>query len=340
MQTTPIALKKTLSSNELLLDIRGLVANDLEAVSAYIFQELSSNVPLTRDVTDHIFKTKGKQLRPLLVLLASHACGKQHPLEEKHTALATVIEFVHTATLLHDDVVDHSDLRRGRKTANAIWGNAASVLVGDFLYSRAFQILSRHHHPRIMTLLSETTNAIAEGEVQQLMNQRDADLTEAQYFHVITQKTARLFSAAAEIGAILENGGEQQQKAMAIYGLHLGLAFQIIDDLLDYASSADITGKNIGDDLSEGKATLPLIYAIQDAAPDHALRIREAIKNSDLSELPFIMTALKETNAFEKTREKAREQARMAEATLQHIPASPYHDALRKLLVFAVEREN
>ncbi|MDP1573639.1 MAG: polyprenyl synthetase family protein [Coxiellaceae bacterium] len=338
MQITDPLIENPTFSADLLQKIRALVSNDMDAISDFIYRELSSNVPLTREITDHIFKTKGKQLRPLLAILSAHAFADKNALSEKHHALAVVIEFVHTATLLHDDVVDHSTLRRGKKTANAIWGNAASVLVGDFLYSRAFQILSRNHDPRVMQVLSETTNAIAEGEVQQLMNQRDAYLSEENYFRVITQKTARLFSAAAEMGAILENAGDAAEKAMATYGLHLGLAFQIIDDLLDYETSSDITGKNIGDDLAEGKATLPLIYAMQKTSEKNAALIRDAIKNSDAAQLPFILKILKETDAFFATREKAREQLLIAEKSLALAPESQYRDALKGLLVFAVER--
>lgn len=330
----------SIDATALLNTIRASVSNDLAAFGDYIYRELSSNVPLTREITDHIFKTKGKQLRPLLAMLAAHASSGVETLSEKHYAIGVIIEFVHTATLLHDDVVDHSSLRRGKRTANDIWGNAASVLVGDFLYSRAFQILSRHHCPRIMQVLSETTNAIAEGEVQQLMNQRDAYLTEENYFHVITQKTARLFSAAAEMGAILENSGDVIEKAMSVYGLQLGLAFQIIDDVLDYESSAEITGKNIGDDLSEGKATLPLIYAMRDTTPENAEKIREAIKQGDLSALSFVQSILKETNALEKAREKAREKIVIAEECLSHLPNSSYRKALQDLLLVAVERRS
>lgn len=340
MQVTDHSLATLCRAEERLARIRALVTNDLANISEFIHRELSSNVPLTRDITDHIFQTKGKQLRPLLSILSTHACAPAIGLTEAHYAIAAIIEFVHTATLLHDDVVDHSSLRRGKRTANDIWGNAASVLVGDFLYSRAFQILSRHHHPRIMQVLSETTNAIAEGEVQQLMNQRDAHLTEEKYFHVITQKTARLFSAAAEMSAVLQNAGPVIENAMACYGLHLGLAFQIIDDLLDYESSAEITGKNIGDDLSEGKATLPLIYAIQTTSDDNASRIRDSIKNGDLTELDFILHVLHETNALEKTRNKAREHIQLADNALEKIPTSQYRDALKELLVFAVERSH
>ncbi len=328
----------TENTAEILQRIRALVADDLRAIDHLIHEELSSSVPLTREITHHIFKTTGKRLRPMLVILAAHAFSNQKPLEKRHFDLAIVLEFVHTATLLHDDVVDHSLLRRGEDTANAIWGNAASVLVGDFLYSRAFQILARHHHAQIMQVLSETTNAIAEGEVMQLMNQHDADLSEENYFQVITQKTAALFSAAAKIGALLENAGIQDQKALSDYGLYLGITFQIIDDLLDYETSSDITGKNIGDDLRDGKATLPLIYAIKNATPEQSLFIRDAIKKGDVNVLPEILSILKETNAFQLTRHKAMAYAQLANQALQNVPDSVYRNAMRDLITFAVNR--
>src|SRR3990167_1363806 len=323
---------------KILQDIRALIANDLAAFDALIQEELSSSVPLTREVTQHIFKTKGKRLRPLLVILAAHAFSAGKPLEKGHLEIAVVIEFVHTATLLHDDVVDHSNLRRGQQTANAIWGNAASVLVGDFLYSRAFQILARHNDLRVMQVLSETTNAIAEGEVMQLMNQHDADLSEENYFHVIAQKTAKLFSAATEIGALLENAGKQAQKAMADYGLHLGITFQMIDDLLDYETSADITGKNIGDDLSEGKATFPLIFAMQNTSSEKSEVIHNAIKEGDVNALSEILVILKETNAFTATRSKAQHHALLAKHALKNIPNSDYRQAMEDLILFATHR--
>lgn len=324
--------------SEILQTIRALMADDLHAFSQSIHDELTSNVPLTQEITQHIFKTKGKQLRPLLVMLSAHAFSAEKQLSKQHYELAVVIEFVHTATLLHDDVVDHSELRRGQQTANAMWGNTASVLVGDFLYSRAFQILARHNHTEIMQVLSQATNAIAEGELLQLMNQHDADLSEENYFHVITQKTAKLFSAASEIGAILENATAEHKKAMALYGLHLGITFQLIDDALDYETSAAITGKNIGDDLRDGKATFPLIYAMQHTTPEKALLIKHAVKNGDASALEKILSILQETNAFFATRKKAREHATLAAQALQKIPESVYCNAMKTLIQFALLR--
>lgn len=328
----------TENTAEILQRVRALVADDLSVIDHLIHKELLSGVPLTREITHHIFKTIGKRLRPMLVILTAHAFSNHKPLEKKHFDLAIVFEFVHTATLLHDDVVDHSLLRRGENTANAIWGNAASVLVGDFLYSRAFQILARHHHAQIMQVLSETTNAIAEGEVMQLMNRHDADLSIEHYFQVITQKTAALFSAAGKTGALLENARIQDQKAMADYGLYLGITFQIIDDLLDYEISSDITGKNMGDDLREGKATLPLIYAIKNATPQQSLFIRDTIKKGDVNALPEILSLLKKTNAFQLTRNKAMEYAQLAHHALKDIPDSVYRNAMQELIIFAVYR--
>lgn len=326
------------NANAMLLGIRALVADDLSAFNAAIHAELASSVPLTREITQHIFQTKGKQLRPLLVILSARAFSPNNPLQKRHLEIAAVIEFVHTATLLHDDVVDHSLLRRGQQTANAIWGNAASVLVGDFLYSRAFQILARNHNPQIMHILSETTNAIAEGEVMQLMNQHDADLSEENYFHVITQKTAKLFSAAAEIGALLHPNEARGQQAMASYGMHLGITFQVIDDLLDYETSAEVTGKNIGDDLAEGKATYPLIFAMKHATSEKAAFIQNAIRNGDANALPQVVAILEETKAFTATRNKALEHANYAKQALKIIPASPYRQAMEDLVEFAVQR--
>ena len=323
---------------DLLQSIRALVAKDMQAIANVIHRELASNVSLTREITQHIFKKKGKQLRPLLAMLSAHVFSQKELLSDRHHSLAVIIEFVHTATLLHDDVVDHSGLRRGQKTANVIWGNAASVLVGDFLYSRAFQMLARENDRHVMAVLSETTNALAEGEVMQLMNKNQADLTQENYIHVITQKTAKLFASAAQIGAILENANEVLQKAMYDYGLHLGIIFQIIDDLLDYETSSEITGKNIGDDLADGKATYPLIYAIQNTTPENAKIIRDAITNGDLNALPKILLILKETNAITATRQKALERAQLATQALDAVPDSIYRQALKELVEFAVER--
>ena len=326
------------NSDKILRDIRSLLSNDLSAVDLFIRQQLHSTVPLTEEVTQHIFQSGGKRLRPLLLLLTANACNvSAETYSEKH-ALAAVIEFVHTATLLHDDVVDNSNLRRGKKTANAIWSNQASVLVGDFLYSRAFQILAQQNQPRIMQVLSETTNAIAEGEVRQLMNQHNPDLTEDNYFHVITEKTAKLFSTAAEIGAILSDASSIQQTATATYGLHIGIAFQIIDDLLDYQADSENTGKNVGDDLAEGKVTLPIIYAIQASDNTQADYLRDTLKHGNIHELDNVLKMLHETKSIEKTKKTAIEHTQLAAAALENLPDSAYRDAMKNLLVFAVQR--
>lgn len=335
MQTVIEPIEK---SDKILQRIRSLLTDELAAVDQFIKNELHSTVPLTEEVVQHIFKSGGKRLRPLLVILTANACKTTKTTHITHHALATVIEFVHTATLLHDDVVDNSNLRRGKKTANAIWNNQTSVLVGDFLYSRAFQILAKQDQPQIMRVLSETTNAIAEGELRQLMNQHETNLTEESYFRVITEKTAKLFSAAAEIGAILTNATPLQQKAMAEYGLYIGIAFQIIDDLLDYQASTESTGKNLGDDLAEGKVTLPIIYAI--AASDNAQAdyIRSTLRNGDVSQLDKITNILIATRALEKTEKTAAQYAALANKTLEHLPDSAYRDAMADLLTFAITR--
>lgn len=338
MQKINTVIENNTDTLDTLQNIRLLVAEDLTHFDLLVQEELASSVPLTREITQHIFKTKGKQLRPLLLILSAHAFAAGKSLQKRHLELAIVIEFVHTATLLHDDVVDLSELRRGKKTANAIWGNAASVLVGDFLYSRAFQILARHQHTEIMQVLSETTNSIAEGEVLQLMNQHDADLSEENYFYVITQKTARLFSAASKIGAILENTSSTHQQMMLTYGLHLGIVFQIIDDVLDYESSEKIMGKNSGDDLRDGKATLPLIFAIQKTTLEKSILIKNAVKQGDIAALEKIAIILQETDALIAARNKAKEHAALAIHALKKIPESTYRNALEDLIQFALLR--
>ena len=336
--TMQIAYQSVENSAEILHRIRSLVDDDMTAIDRFIQVELCSDVPLTKEITQHIFQVKGKRLRPLLMMLAARALSQQKTMETSQYALAVVIEFVHTATLLHDDVVDQSSLRRGQRTANTIWGNPASVLVGDFLYSRAFQILARHQQPTIMKILSETTNAIAEGEIMQLMHQHSNTLSPDNYFHVITQKTARLFSTAAEISAILSGADKSDQQAMKIYGLHLGITFQLIDDLLDYETSSTMTGKNIGDDLAEGKITLPLIYAIENTTTEKAAFIRNTVQQGNIDALPEVLVILKETNAFTATRHKAKEEANLALQALNAIPPSVYRQALEELVTFAVER--
>lgn len=326
----------TQSPQDALSCIRAPVQADLRAADQLIVQELVSDIPLIQQITHHIIQSGGKRLRPLLVILAARATG--YTGDKAHLELAAIIEFVHTATLLHDDVVDESKLRRGQRTANAVWGNQASVLVGDFLYSRAFQLLTRRQHTRIMQVLADTTNHIAEGEVLQLMNQHDPDITEADYLAVIQRKTAELFSAATHIGALLSTDTPSVHKAMAEYGLHLGLAFQIVDDLLDYTSNASEMGKNVGDDLAEGKATLPLIYTLQHADAKTAQHIRAAIQTGGLEQLAHITEAMQACNAFAYTLQKAKTFAARAKTALDAIPASPCRDSLHQLIDFVIDR--
>lgn len=317
--------------------IREPVKADLEAADKLIVRELLSKVTLIQTITQHIIKSGGKRLRPLLVILSARALGFSGDTE--HLELATIIEFVHTATLLHDDVVDESKMRRGKETANAIWGNQASVLVGDFLYSRAFQLLTHRGNVAVMKALADTTNAIAEGEVLQLMNQGNASLSEEGYFDVIYRKTAKLFESAAEIGAIIATPDRQLQKAMADYGHHLGMAFQIIDDVLDYVADSKKTGKNIGDDLAEGKTTLPVIYALSQANNKDAELIIDAIENCRSENIHGIVAIIKKTNAIDYAMMCAKQQAEIAREALHAVANNPFKQAMLQLIDFAVERE-
>ena len=334
MQTTDA---KTPTQTDLLTHIRQPIADDLKATDHLVCHELISRVPLIQTITQHIVNSGGKRLRPLLVLLSARACGYQQD-DNEHHELAAIIEFVHTATLLHDDVIDESKLRRGKATANAQWGNQASVLVGDFLYSRAFQILARRHNIPVMKCLADTTNAIAEGEVWQLMNQNNPDISIDDYYQVIHHKTAKLFASAAEIGAMIAGQNQATQKAMANYGLQLGMAFQILDDLLDYCSDAKTMGKNIGDDLAEGKVTLPLIYAMQHATPHQRDEIRHAITNASIDNFQSILQTLKTTKAIDYSRAQAQHYADQALVMLDHLEPSAYREALSQLVTFAIAR--
>ena len=318
-------------------EIRMPVIDDLKATDELICTELLSNVPLIQDIARYIINSGGKRLRPLLVLLSARACGYPRK-DTEHHELAAIIEFVHTATLLHDDVVDTSELRRGKKTANALWGNQPSVLVGDFLYSRAFQILANRNNIPVMKCLADTTNAIAEGEVQQLMNQYDPDISENNYYRVIYHKTAKLFESSAEIGAMLAQKNQTIQKAMADYGLNLGMAFQITDDLLDYVSDAATLGKNIGDDLAEGKVTLPLIIAMQRGTAHQKALTRNAIQQGRLDDMPLILKALNETRAIEYTHEQARIYSDKALAALGALSDSPSRQSMEQLANFSINR--
>lgn len=315
--------------------INPLIEPQFDAVTDYILNHLGSNVPLVENIGHYIVESGGKRLRPLLVLLAANACGYQG---KEHIPLAAVIEFIHTATLLHDDVVDNSELRRGNATANARWGNAPSVLVGDFLYSRSFQIMVEIGRMEIMQVISNATTIIAEGEVLQLLNQRNPDTTEEAYMNVILGKTAMLFEAATECGAILADSDARYREALRLYGRHLGIAFQLVDDVMDYMSSAEEMGKNVGDDLAEGKATLPLIQAMRKGSDEERSLVREAIRNGGLDELTPILEIVRRTGAIDYTRTRAQEQVDLAIAALQPLPASSFRDTLETLANQAVAR--
>jgi len=316
-------------------DAQALASADMAAVDALIRARLASDVVLMNQIAEHIIGGGGKRLRPLLVLLAAQAAGYRGRL---HVLLAAVIEFIHTATLLHDDVVDESDLRRGRKTANALWGNAASVLVGDFLYSRSFQMMIEADDMRVMRILADTTNKIAEGEVLQLLNIRNPDVDEPAYLRVIERKTAVLFAAATRLGGLLGGVPAAHEEALARYGLNLGFAFQIADDVLDYVADTATLGKNIGDDLAEGKATLPLIYAIERAPPARAASLRRAIETGGLDSLDNIVSAIRYSGALERAQTRAQGYADAAIAALSTLPPCSACDALRVLADYALKR--
>jgi octaprenyl-diphosphate synthase len=318
-----------------LEDIRTLVKEDLESVDRTIVERLASDVVLVNQISQYIIGAGGKRLRPLSVLLAARACGYQG---DKHHAAAAIIEFIHTSTLLHDDVVDGSSLRRGRDTANHVFGNQASVLVGDYLYSRSFQMMVELDDMRIQAVMADATNTIAEGEVLQLMNAHDPETTEQRYLEVIYRKTAKLFEAGAQIAAILSQSPPELERSMVDYGRHLGTAFQLVDDVLDYESSAEELGKNLGDDLAEGKPTLPLIFALSKASAADAATLRSAIENGGLEDLDRITGLIEGSGGIEYTARMAQDEKDRAIATLAAVPASPYRDALASLAEFAVAR--
>ncbi|MBI5040574.1 MAG: octaprenyl diphosphate synthase [Gammaproteobacteria bacterium] len=315
--------------------VRDLTTEAMQAVDRLVQERLSSDVLLINQVGLYIVNSGGKRLRPLLVLLAAHACGYTG---RHHLNLAAIVEFIHTATLLHDDVVDASELRRGRETANALWGNEASVLVGDFLYSRAFEMMVEVGSMRIMEIMAQTTNTIAEGEVMQLLNCHDPDTSEARYMDVIRCKTAKLFEAAARIGAVLGGQPPAVEEAIAAYGMHLGTAFQLIDDVLDYSADAAETGKNIGDDLAEGKPTLPLIYVLRKGTPEQVAVVRHAIEHGGRDDIEAVQQAIESVGGIAYTAQSARSAADQAMQSLQNLPASPYKDALYALAEFSVSR--
>tara|TARA_R110002126_G_scaffold75469_31_gene188474 strand:- start:1238 stop:2209 length:972 start_codon:yes stop_codon:yes gene_type:complete len=319
-------------------DIRQLSDADMAAVNQHIFSQLTSDVALINQLGIYIVNSGGKRLRPLLAVLAARALGYQG---NKHLSVAAIIEFIHTSTLLHDDVVDESTLRRGKQTANAVFGNQASVLVGDFLYSRSFQMMVALDDMRIMQILADATNVIAEGEVLQLMNVNDPDTSEQNYMQVIYCKTAKLFEAATQLSAIIAEQPEAVVNSMKLYGMHLGTAFQLIDDVLDYQADAAELGKNIGDDLAEGKPTLPLIHALKHGTASQQKLIRSAItEGNGMANLNDILAAMEQTNAFGYTRAIAEQEAEKARQALDIIPASPYKQALIALADMAVSRSH
>jgi octaprenyl-diphosphate synthase len=318
-----------------LEDIRSLVRTDLTAVDAMIRARLKSAVPLVDQVAEHIIAGGGKRLRPLLCVLAGRACGIE---SDKHIEAAAFIEFVHTATLLHDDVVDGSQKRRGRATANNIFGNQASVLVGDFVYSRAFQMMATVGSQRVMEIMSDATNVIAEGEVLQLMNAHDPETTEQRYLEVIYRKTGRLFEAGAEVAAVLAGAPAAQQAALARYGKHLGIAYQLVDDVLDYKSDPATRGKNLGDDLAEGKPTLPLLHALRHGNDEQRALIRLAIEQGGLAQLGPIVEAIEATGGLDYAAGFAKAETVQALAALEALPDTPYSRALASLARFAQER--
>lgn len=312
-----------------------LIAGDMQAVDAVIRLRLHSDVPLVRQIAEYIVAAGGKRLRPALLLLSAGALGYDGA---RRHELAAVVEFIHTATLLHDDVVDESALRRGRETANAQFGNAASVLVGDFLYSRAFQMMVDVGSMRVMQVLADATNVIAEGEVLQLMNCRNPDLSVAGYLQVVRYKTAKLFEASARLAAILDDAPPEIEESLAAYGMHLGTAFQIADDVLDYSGEQEQIGKSLGDDLAEGKPTLPLIYAMEFGDAGQSGVVRRALESGGRAAFPEVIEAVESTGALRAALQAAEEEAERARLALRAIPGSHYRDALLQLASFAVDR--
>ncbi|MEQ1511195.1 MAG: polyprenyl synthetase family protein [Lysobacteraceae bacterium] len=331
MEATPAPVSLDLPA------IQALAAADMAAVDTLIRRRLGSDVALVNQVAEHIIAAGGKRLRPMLLLLAARALG--HSGADAHQ-LAAVVEFIHTATLLHDDVVDESDLRRGRKTANALFGNAASVLVGDFLYSRSFQLMVELERLPVMKVLADTTNAIAEGEVLQLLHIRNPDTDEPAYLKVIERKTAVLFAAATRLGAYLAGCDETVQQRLHDYGMALGYAFQIADDVLDYSADETALGKHLGDDLAEGKATLPLIHAIRHSDPAVRDRLRTIVENGDIDAMPDVLAAIEATGGLDYSRRRAETYAAAAEAALDGLEENDAIAALRGLARYAVRRDH
>jgi octaprenyl-diphosphate synthase len=315
--------------------VADLCADDMSSVNELIRRSLGSSVVLIRQISEYIIGSGGKRLRPILVILASQACRYEG---KDHITLAAIIEFIHTATLLHDDVVDDSDMRRGKVSAHAVWGNAASVLVGDFLYSRSFQMMVGVNSMRVMEILANTTNTIAEGEVEQLLNMHDPEVSQERYFSVIEKKTARLFEAACQLGAVLA-GREDLETALATFGRELGTAFQVADDVLDYMAEAETLGKNSGDDLAEGKATLPLILCREQAGPEARKMIDESIRSGGLEHFQQITALIRDSGALDQARQIARDRADAALAAIAPLTPSPWKGAMEQLTRYSVMRE-
>jgi octaprenyl-diphosphate synthase len=330
MQPAEQALQ-TLAINE----VKDLAAADMQAVDLLIRESLRSDVALVSNVSEYIVTSGGKRLRPILVLLSARACGYRGT---DHITTAAIIEFIHTATLLHDDVVDESDLRRGQESAHAVWGNAASVLVGDFLYSRSFQMMVTIDSMRVMEVLSNATNTIAEGEVEQLLNLHDPEVSEKSYFSVIEKKTAKLFEAACQLGAVLA-GKPGLEEPMAMFGRELGAAFQVADDVLDYTASADTLGKNIGDDLAEGKPTLPLILCRKNLDLEQQSMIDESIRHGGIDRMDQILELIRSSGALEESMDVARSHSHAAKQALAGLPESAWKDAMTDLASYSVSRQ-
>ncbi len=320
-----------------LEQIISLSAPDMLLVDECIHESLKSDVVLINQIANYIVSSGGKRLRPMLLTLCAHACGYK---DQNHIPLAAIIEFIHTATLLHDDVVDQSDLRRGQQSAHAVWGNAASVLVGDFLYSRSFQMMVGLDSMRIMEVLADTTNTIAEGEVQQLLNMGDPEVNQGRYMQVIENKTAKLFEAACRLAAIISQQSSEIESALATYGNRLGAAFQIADDVLDYTGETDTMGKNAGDDLAEGKPTLPLIIARERCSEQEREILDTAIRNGGVNDMCPVLEIIKTTDSLNSAMEIARAQAIEARTTIGLLPGSPWRDALEQLADYSVNRDH
>ncbi len=319
-----------------LKQIQSSIAQDMRAVDEVIRSAQYSDVVLIKQVAEYIINSGGKRLRPALVLMSAELFG---PVQPAHHQLAAVVEFIHTATLLHDDVVDESSLRRGHATANSLFGNAASVLVGDFVYSRAFQMMVRVDNMRVMEILAEATNVIAEGEVLQLLNVHDADISEQDYLQVIHFKTAKLFEAATRLGAVICQANEVDEKALSLYGMHLGTAFQLIDDVLDLTGDAQAIGKNLGDDIAEGKPTLPLLYAMRHGNQEQAQLIRTAIEQGGEHNIQSVIDAVQQTDALQHVRILAQQEAHLACQAIAHFPVTPAKQRLIELAEFSVTRD-